>query len=419
VNLAWKLELIGKLYAIDISSAPSVEAKLELLVTQLAASTNNKVVILVDEYDYPILTHLHTIEIAQAQQAILRSFYTVIKSLDQFLRFVLLTGVSTFSRTSIFSGLNNLKDISNSSEGTTLLGYTQGELEQYFSDYIGHIASAKKSDFKSILNELLLWYNGYRFSQEKGTVYNPYSIFLYLDSGIFANYWFETGTPSFLINILRQKRQSIENIVKGKISVTSLGTFNIENIPLITIILFQTGYLTIKEYNVKTHTYKLGLPNREVKISFYKHLLSVFTYLDEPDVESHIVQIREALETNNIDGFFSQLKSLFAHVSYHLHINQEKYYHSLFQCMGTLLDFSIQLEIATDKGRIDLTLVTKRYIYLFELKFNQSSMVALEQIENKKYYEKYLDGNKKVVLIGVSFSQGKHGLKIDHRVRQL
>jgi hypothetical protein len=261
----------------------------------------------------PILTNLHDLESAREQQSILRNFYAVIKNLDPYLRFALLTGVSKFSRTSIFSGLNNLKDISNTAEGAVLLGYTQEELESYFHEHIYHLAAMKETSAQQIIEGIKLWYNGYRFSVEKTVVYNPYSTLLYLDSGLLQNYWFETGTPSFLINVLREKYRSLEAIATRRVSVTSLGTFDIENIPLITI-FFQTGYLTIKDYNSKTQRYYLGFPNREVRVSFYKHLLSLFIRLDEPDVDDRIDMMKHALETNKIPKFCKELRGLFANI---------------------------------------------------------------------------------------------------------
>lgn len=382
VGIMYRLGSIAKQYSIEIPQGPTPEDVLYYLVTELARQ-RGKVVILIDEYDYPILTHLHNLTVAREQQAILRSLYTIIKSLDTHLHFVFLTGVSKFSRTSIFSGLNNLKDMSNTPEGATLLGYTQEELEHYFDEHIQHIAEKQKVSKQEIIANMKQWYNGYRFSQDPTTVYNPFSVLLYVDSGLFENYWYETGTPSFLVNIVRDKYQSVEKIVMGQLGITNLGTFNIENIPLVTL-LFQTGYLTIKDYSQTNHEYKLGFPNREVKVSFERHLLSLFTHVDEPDVDTYVIGIRDTLETNNIPEFCDLLRSLFAHIPYNLHIHQEKFYHSLFQFMGTMLGLTITSEVATDKGRIDLTITTKKYVYVFEFKFNQTASKALKQIEAKK-----------------------------------
>ncbi len=178
--------------------------------------------------------------------------------------------------------------------------------------------------------------------------------------------------------------------------------------------LLQTGYLTIKDYNPKTRKYVLGIPNEEVRLSFDKNLLASFTYLDEPDVDNYLEKIRQALEESDLQQFVVYLKSLLANIPYYLHLQEEKYYHSLFQLIGNLLGGDIHSEIATNKGRIDLVITTKKYLYLFEFKFNQSSEKALKQIEAKKYYEKYLGQKKKIVLIGVSFNRTEHDLNIDY-----
>lgn len=418
-DLSWSLDSIAEDYDIDVSSTPSIQTKLKKLVKSLAKRYRPlRVAILIDEYDYPILSNVHIIDLAKKHQEILRSFYATIKSLDAYLDFVFLTGVSKFSRTSIFSGLNNLKDITNTAQGASLLGYTQQELEYYFKDHINSIAKEHRIASTSIIDQMRTWYNGYRFSRETINVYNPYSVLLYLDSGIIENYWFDTGTPSFLINILRQKYDSLRNVERGKVSVSSLGTFNIENMPLITL-LFQTGYLTIKDYNFKTRKYALGVPNKEVELSLEKNLLSAFTYKDEPDVESYLDQMRKALDNNNIKEFCTNLQILLANIPYNLHIKQEKYYHSLFQLMGNLLGMDSNSEVATDKGRIDLTLTTKKYVYLFEFKFNQTADKALKQIEHKKYYERYLGQGKKIILIGISFHRKENDLTIEYLTKSL
>ncbi|MCX5922329.1 MAG: AAA family ATPase [Candidatus Dependentiae bacterium] len=410
-SLIRRMANIAQEHGLPTLAKESPEEALQDLVTQLAQ--HSKVVMLVDEYDYPILTHLHEKVTAKAQQAILKSFYTTIKSLDAYLQFVFLTGITKFSKTSIFSGLNNLKDISNTPQGASLLGYTDDEIVLFFEPHITAIAQEQQIPFADIVQQIKIWYDGYRFSSKNILVYNPFSVLLYLDSGIFENYWFETGTPSFLVAMLRDKYKSIENIATGKIGVSSLGTFNIESIPLVTL-LFQTGYLTIKAFDVNSRKYRLGFPNKEVAISFEKHLMSIFTYHEETDVDNYIFNMRDALDGNDLETFFDYLKTLFANIPYHLHIKQEKYYHSLFQFMGNLLGLDVQSEVATDKGRIDVTIITKKYIHIFEFKFNASAKVALEQIEQKKYYEKYRNKNKKIIMVGVSFNRTDDDLELEY-----
>ncbi len=402
-SVSLRLKQLAQDYGIDVTEALDPQARFSLLVRSLAKEYG-RVVILIDEYDYPMLTHLQTISKALEQQEFLRSFYAVIKSLDDCIRFVFITGVSKFARTSIFSGLNSLEDITNQEQGSALLGYTQQELEHYFREYVSHLSKLTSDSVQDIIEQMKCWYNGYSFSHELIKVYNPYSILRYLKSGIIQNYWFESGTPSFLISFLRKKKVTIEELEKGKVRLDSFGCFDLENLPVLPL-LFQAGYLTIKEYDPKERAYRLGVPNYEVRLSLEKDLLSAYAYLESGEIDKKIIGMREALEMKDLPTFCNEVQLLFAHIPYQLHMPTEKYYHSLITLVVSLLGFEVQGEVATDKGRIDLTLETARYLYIFEFKFNQTPLKALEQIEAKKYYEKYLGSAKEIILVGISFNR--------------
>jgi len=418
-GLAWTMDRLGNDFDIDVKNAPAPSAKLKALVEELAKKYGpGSVVILVDEYDKPILDHLHNKELADKQRAILSDFYDAFKGLDQHIKFLFLTGVSKFSKTSIFSGLNNLYDISNSPIAATLVGYTQQELELSFVPHIKQIAQTQKKSTDTVLKNIKEWYNGYRFSSKNEHVYNPYSVLFYLDEKELKSYWFETGTPTFLLHFLRDKYTAIENMINSKVNVSSLGSFTIDNIPLTTL-LFQTGYLTIKAFNINTRHYRLGLPNKEVTIAFEQQLLATLAYTHVSEVENVIANMRSHLNNNKLDLFFEDLKTLLANIPYHLHIKQEKYYHSIFQFMCSMLGLDVQSEVATDKGRIDVAIVTKKYIHVLEFKFNASPEIALEQIEKKKYYQKYRTKNKSIILVGVSFNRTKDDLDIQYVSKKL
>ncbi|MBA3954839.1 AAA family ATPase [Candidatus Dependentiae bacterium] len=410
LSLGWALNSIAQQYAVDISQAPTLNAKFSFLVKQLAQK--NKVVLLIDEYDKPVLDHIENKERAKAQQAVLKSFYDTIKGLNSYLHAVFITGVSKFSKTSIFSGLNNLIDITMASPGVALLGYTKSEIEYYFKDYIDDFAHAKKRTVTTIMNEMEVWYNGYRFSQEPTRVYNPYSVLYYLKDKEQANYWFESGTPSFLIKLIQNQYDALEDIKDIELSVQSLGTFDITHIPLIPL-LFQTGYLTITDYNRETKKYKLNYPNAEVSESFQTFIITALTEHNATTVERSVSRMVKALNSNDVDAFCMVLQSLFAHIPSNLYIEQERYFHSLFQFLGNLLGLEIQSEIVTDKGRIDLVITTNQYIYIFELKFNTSPDVALQQIEDRRYYERYLISKQHIVLIGLAFNYKKKKLTLE------
>lgn len=410
ISLSWTLEDIAQSYGIDISSAPSAGTKLKMLVKEL--SKKNKVVILIDEYDYPLLNNLESMHIAKANRRTLRNFFSVIKSLDEYLRAIFFTGITKFSKASIFSGLNNLNDISFKPEAASLLGYTKEEINSYFETYIDSIATQKDTSKETVLSNLQTWYNGYRFSEKEVKVYNPFSVLYFLRDKDLRNYWFESGTPSFLIELLKTQFIELNSLEKAEFSDLSLGAFDLEDIPLITL-LFQTGYLTIVNYDPVQRKYKLGWPNLEVEISFKKYLLSMFAKLSMPAVENKLAIIKQALDENNIDNFCLAFKSFLANIPYQIQIEQEGYYHSLLQLAGTiigkLLGFKADSEVATDKGRIDFVISTEKFIYIFELKLNRTADIALKQIEDNRYYERYLLDSKTIVLVGMTFKKvGKH-----------
>lgn len=413
ISLEWALDSIAIEFGIDVSKAPSPGLKLEMLVKAL--SQKNKVVILVDEYDYPLINAIENKKVAEANRKVLKNLFSAIKGLDEYLRAIFITGVSKFSKTSIFSGLNNLDDLSLDPLADCLLGYTPQELNHYFSTHIQELAKTENQPIATIQLEIQRWYNGYRFSKDPSTVYNPFSVLYCLKKKNFENYWFESGTPSFLIELLKQNYSSLEFIEQIELSSDSLGTFDVGHLPIIPI-LFQTGYLTIHDYDKVTKKYKLGYPNYEVKESFKKYLLAAGTHSDIPTVESTVSQLSFALNTDNIELFCSLLKSLFAHIPYHLHIPQERYYHSLIQLLASLLGLEAQSEIVTDKGRIDFVITTKAYVYIFEFKFAQDADRALKQIDTRKYYERYETSKKNIVLIGLSFNKGKKGLTIEYKI---
>ncbi len=271
-SLRYTLETIAQNYTITLE-ATILEDMFTSLIRKL--SERNKVAILIDEYDYPLLSHLHDIEVAKKMREILKSFYGVLKGLDPHLRAIFITGVSKFSKTSIFSGLNNLDDLTLDPIAASLLGYTQEELETYFSNNIAEIAEVHSTTSENIREIMKIWYHGYRFSSHEAKVYNPYSILYYLDKKELKNYWFESGTPFFLIQFLKKHYTSLEGLEYAEFTTTGLGTVDLEDIPPITL-LFQTGYLTIINYDSVTSKYKLGYPNKEVHESFQKVPLSCF-----------------------------------------------------------------------------------------------------------------------------------------------
>ena len=416
VDLIWTLEKIAKDYNINISDAPSLETKLRSLVEQLSKRAH--VVLLVDEYDYPLLKHINSLEAAKKIRDVLSSFFTVIKSLDAYMRAIFITGVTKFSKTSIFSGMNNLNDISLDAPSATLLGYTEEEIANYFKAHISYFSKSKNIKETSIMEEMKRWYNGYSFSGSKDIkVYNPFSILYLLHKQEFQNYWFESSTPTFLIKLIKSNPESIEQLGDANDDIilnrASLGAFDIEdNWPLYPI-LFQTGYLTIKSYDPTLQSYTLGYPNEEVRLSIATYLMAVATNKPPEFVNSAFFRMKTFIEQNDLKSFFLSYQSLLADIPYDHYIRRESFFHTLLHWTTAGIGLRPQSEVHTSIGRIDLVLATRNRIFLFEFKFDTEGKIALQQIKDRRYYEKYLDQKKPIILVGASFNYDEKRVTID------
>lgn len=418
-NLSWELKRIAKIYTIDLSDVPSLEAQLKTLIIEL--SKINQVVLLIDEYDKPILDHIHNPEMANAQREVLKSFYDPLKALDAegYLRGLFITGVTKFSKTSLFSGLNNLNDITHKSISATLLGYTAEEIERNFADHIPLLAQEYHLTEEEIKRKIEHWYNGYRFSDKKVKVYNPFSVHYCLHDRKFNNYWIESGTPTFLIKLLKQQYEVVLGDRPIEISQQGVSTFDIESIPLIPL-LFQAGYLTIIDSQTTLidddsyFTYILDFPNNEVRGAFKYYLLEALSNARPGLIDIQTRKLRHALLEGNIDGFCEIMQTIIAHIPYNLHIAQEKYYHSLFALLVHIAGLQWEAESPTSRGRIDFVIKTADCIYIFEFKFNKSPSKALEQINNRQYADKYRGQDKKVICVGLSFNYQNKNLTVDY-----
>ena len=383
-------------YGITLKKS-SYPAQLEELIIALAQQ-HQRVVILIDEYDKPILDYLDDLPQARANREILKNFYSVLKPLDPYLRFVLLTGVSKFSRVSIFSELNNLKDLTLHSRYPTLLGYTQNELEQYFADRIDQLAPSFGGR-EALLTQIKRWYNGYSWDAQN-FVYNPFSVLNFFDQGDFQNFWFETGTPTFLVKLLNRERKY--NLENQQVSALVLSAFEIERIDAYTL-LFQTGYLTICARDGQTYT--LSYPNQEVKHALLQHLLAEYSGEYPSQTAIRALQLKEALAQDDVAGFVAVLNGLFASIPYQIFIaDKEAYYHSVIFLSLSLVDLFVQAEVSQAKGRPDAVVHTESAIYVLEFKLDQSAEVALEQIKTNHYAAPYLSQGKAVRAVGFNFS---------------
>jgi hypothetical protein len=369
------------------------------------------VVILIDEYDKPILDNITDNDTALIMKDGLRDLYSVIKGMDPFIRFVFLTGVSKFSKMNLFSGLNNLRDITLSPEYATICGYTQTDVEISFKEHLARTGPDGPVD----LAELAKWYNGYSFSGEP--VYNPYDILLFFqEGGKFKNYWFETGTPTFLMDMIRAKQYFLPDLENLEVSEQLLNTFDVGNIPIESL-MFQTGYLTIKKtatiFNQVIHT--LSYPNFEVKNAFNQYLISYFTeHRFQPDA-----RLYKTLLEDDFTGLKAQIARLFAAIPYTAPGNlthYEGFYVSVIYAFLAGLGLDLTAEDITSKGRADLTLKFPGHekIYIFEFKLLQDGQSKnknpLVQIKEKRYFEKYMKTGRNIFLIGIEFSKEKRNI---------
>ena len=416
LDLIEKLHQIAKKNSINLDKQKTIASKTGTLIEEMAKT--KQVVILVDEYDYPLISNIHRLNVAQDIRETLKSFYNVIKNADRYIKSVFITGVSKFSKVSIFSGMNNLIDLTINESSALLLGYTQQELEHYFCDYIDQTAKRLSLDKKDLLLEIKNQYNGYKFHRTGETVYNPFSVQLFFMSCEFENYWFESGTPTFLIDLLKKNNYPVANIDQCKLSQDDLGKIELENIKFFTL-LFQTGYVTIKAYNVKTKNYELSYPNEEVRQAFSSQIIEAMTKLPSAQLNEFIEQFRQFLANGDMNAFCENMYTFFAKVPYMIQIPIEHYYQSLFFVVMSMLGADIDIEKPTNVGRMDAVIENETYVYIFEFKFNKPVKEAIEQIFEKKYFEGYKNKPKKIVVIGMTFNLDKRNLQSDWEIKEL
>ncbi|MBL0717397.1 MAG: ATP-binding protein [Desulfosarcina sp.] len=399
--IVYQLDKIAQVYGITLEQT-QYDIKFDELLTKLSGI--NKVVVLIDEYDKPIIDNIENKKLAIELREILKGFYTIIKACDEHIRFVLLTGVSKFSKAGVFSGLNNLQDISMDTRYSSLLGITREEMKICFKKHIDRFAKTEKISNAELIEKIIYWYNGFCFSGICEKVFNPFSMLLLFDNTRFSNYWFESATPGFLIKLMKEKKIDVKKMQDLEVREENLSTYEIEDLSIIPL-LFQTGYLTIKGYDDDFMTYRLGYPNFEVENSFQYALLRSYSYTE---TDGHLVSLIRALRNDDFELFFDTLRIFFADIPYDLQINKEKYYQTIFYLIFSLIGLKVEAEIKTNKGRIDAVIIDKE-IYVFEFKINGDKAQALNQIKDKKYFEKYQGIDKEIYLFGVEFADRNIG----------
>ena len=383
---------------------PDLKNRFSDLIQQCHAKYSRPVVILVDEYDKPILDNIDKPELATDIREELKNYYSVLKDSDPYIRLVFITGVSKFSKVSLFSGLNNLQDITIDERYSTLCGYTQKELEDTFTDYLAGVD----------LEEVKKWYNGYSWLGEK--VYNPFDILLFLDRKEFMNFWFESGTPAFLIKLLQSRKYSVPELNNLKVGEKLLGSFDIDFIEVENL-LFQTGYLTIKDLETMTgmRRYTLGYPNQEVRQSLADYVLYYFTKAPVQQVNNAFA-LHESLRDIDMDRLHEIFHAFFASIPYDWYKEQqtagyEAYYASIVYCYFASTGIDVRPEVHSNKGRLDLVVRFEGRIYVIEFKVIEQcgEKNALEQIKAKGYAEQF--AGQEIYLIGVEFSSEKRNIE--------
>ncbi|MEM8523973.1 MAG: AAA family ATPase [Bacteroidota bacterium] len=383
------------------------------LVNKLGEKYQQQIVVLVDEYDKPMVDLLTKEERFRENRAVLSNLYGAMKALDGHFRFVMLTGVSRFAKVNVFSGMNNLEDISMDDQFATLAGFTQTELETSFADWLELLRQKFEMPMEELLEHIRFWYNGFCFDGVH-KLYNPFSILNLFSKLDFGNYWFSSGTPTFLIDLITEQKHLPETFEGIKVADLTGSTSKITNLPLIPL-LYQTGYLAIDktERDGLRKYYYLGYPNEEVRYSFLTYLAAGFVGKDQYEIQPEAIGLRDALREERAADFIKHLQSFFANIPARLHIPQEAYYHSLAYLVLRLVGVHLFLEKETSKGRIDAVLELPDKIYVIEFKFGKVegrikkvetlAQNALQQIEERQYHQPYLSSGKKVILFGIGF----------------
>ncbi|WP_251619716.1 ATP-binding protein [Odoribacter lunatus] len=385
-------------------SERSLALRFQGIIQRACEQTGERVVILVDEYDKPMLQAIGRPDLQEAYRNTLKAFYGALKSRDGYIKFAMLTGVTKFGKVSVFSDLNNLKDISMRNDYAGICGVSEEELLGYFGDSIQELAEANKMSYDNTLAKLRENYNGYHFCEDSIGVYNPFSLLNTFDAKAFRSYWFETGTPTYLVELLKQHHYNLDRLSQEQTTADILNSIDSTSTNPVPVI-YQSGYLTIKEYDERFGIYTLGFPNREVEEGFVNFLLPFYTNLTAPETGFAIQKFVRDVEAGNVDGFLSRLQSLLADTSYEqIKRDQEVHYQNVIFIVTKLMGFYVKAEYHTSNGRIDLVLQTDKYVYVMEFKLDGTAEEALQQIRDKHYARPFETDPREVFKIGINFS---------------
>ena len=391
------------------------EERFSYLLDKIHSMTGLQAVVLIDEYDKPLLQTIGNKELQEQYKNILKAFYGVLKSVDAHLRFVFLTGVTKFGQVSVFSDLNQLKDISMDARYATICGITDEELRRNFKPELEVLAVNEGLDYEGVCQKMKRMYDGYHFRHNMEGLYNPFSVLNALDSAEFGGYWFSTGTPTFLVELLKKTDYDLRNLEGVELPANLFADYKADADNPIPVI-YQSGYLTIKDYDERFKAYTLGFPNEEVEYGFLNFLIPYYTSVPIEKGAFNIMHFVKELETGDVDAFLTRLRAFFAGIPYELNDKTERHYQTVFYLVFRLLGQYIDVEERSTKGRADAVVKTKDYVFVFEFKLDGSVEDALKQIDDKGYLIPYNTDRRKLMKIGVSFDSRERNIgewKID------
>ena len=372
------------------------------VIRRAKEKTGRRVVILVDEYDKPMLQAIGNDELQDRYRSTLKAFYGALKSEDGNIKFALLTGVTKFGKVSVFSDLNNLMDISRDERYTDICGISEKELLDNFSEDIAELARANGQTYEQACAQLKEDYDGYHFCPDSAGIYNPFSLLNTFAKRRYGSYWFETGTPTYLVELLKKSDYDLERMTRVETSADILDSIFTDDNPI--PVIYQSGYLTIKEYDREFGMYTLGFPNRAVEDGFMNFLLPYYSGVDKTQSPFEIKQFVRDVRSGAIDSFMERLQSFLAGCPYEMARDIELHYQNVLFIVFRLAGLYTQVEYRTSRGRIDLVLQTADYIYVMEFKLDGSAEDAIKQIEEKQYALPFASDPRKLFEIGVNFS---------------
>ena len=379
----------------------TLELRFKGIIRRACEQTGQRVVILVDEYDKPMLQAIGNDELQAKYRNTLKAFYSVLKTQDKYIKFALLTGVTKFGKVSVFSDLNNLNDISMDERYVALCGMTEEEIHRYFEKDIHQLASAQGLTYEETCSRLKESYDGYHFVENSEGIYNPFSLLNTFYKMKFGSYWFETGTPTYLVELLKQNHYNLEQMTHEETSSEVLNSIYTDESPI--PVIYQSGYLTIKDYDEEFGNYILGFPNREVEEGFIKFLMPFYTNVNKVESPFEIQQFVKEIRTGKPDAFLRRLQSFFADTPYELIRDLEVHYQNVLFIVFRLVGFYVKAEYHTSEGRVDLVLQTDRYIYVMEFKLAGTAEEAMRQIEEKHYARPFQSDSRQLFKIGINF----------------